>query len=362
MTQNYNIKKSKRQFLSDFLGASAPAILFWFVLQIAGSGLLIIIDFIKREGSADTSHALQLYLMQHSGDVNAWITAISFCIAFFVVLRSVQRELTTFPKWMRVAWLNGTLHAKDGVDGRRMLEAQAYEADGSGPWKRLAGIPGNQSDDVFKVRSQILAAWFAAGLFTTVGMNVFFSVSGMIQTAGGAAYEGGSVSMGIGLAIYGILTPFIEEAVFRGAVYGGLRQRGLAGRYGTAALSAIVFGLYHGNAVQGIYAFCMGMIFALLYDNSVALGVCAKEADDLARGRIHRPGDTDPAGGAANNGRGNVLRYIVWPVGLHALANCVMLLLAGTNVYQLLCTPIWCAALLGGAIICIAAAVIIEQR
>ena len=68
----------------------------------------------------------------------------------------------------------------------------------------------------------------------------------------------------VGAAVYGILTPFIEELLFRGIVWHRLR-RGFT-PLESALLSSLLFGVSHGNLPQGIYGFIMGMVFALSYE------------------------------------------------------------------------------------------------
>lgn len=68
----------------------------------------------------------------------------------------------------------------------------------------------------------------------------------------------------LGAAVYGILTPFIEELVFRGIVWHRLR-RGFT-PLGAALLSSVLFAAAHENIPQAIYGFIMGMVFALSYE------------------------------------------------------------------------------------------------
>ena len=68
----------------------------------------------------------------------------------------------------------------------------------------------------------------------------------------------------LGAAVYGILTPFIEELLFRGIVWHRLR-RGFT-PLESAVLSSLLFAAAHGNIPQAVYGFVMGMIFALSYE------------------------------------------------------------------------------------------------
>lgn len=61
-----------------------------------------------------------------------------------------------------------------------------------------------------------------------------------------------------------ILAPVMEELVFRGICFGRIRK--FTDKKMTIILSALLFGLYHMNLVQFIYAFLMGMVFGAIYE------------------------------------------------------------------------------------------------
>ena len=65
------------------------------------------------------------------------------------------------------------------------------------------------------------------------------------------------------LLAVGILAPVAEELVFRGLLFGRLKDWM---NPGTAVLiSSLIFGIYHGNMVQLVYAFLLGSLFAFMY-------------------------------------------------------------------------------------------------
>lgn len=57
----------------------------------------------------------------------------------------------------------------------------------------------------------------------------------------------------------GLLGPVTEEIIFRGFIVGALKKYG---KVFAICVSAILFGLLHGNLVQGIFAIGVGIIFA----------------------------------------------------------------------------------------------------
>ncbi len=60
------------------------------------------------------------------------------------------------------------------------------------------------------------------------------------------------------------VSPFMEEIFFRGLIYN--RIKGYNDIIMATFLTAILFGVYHLNLVQGIYAFVMGIILCMVYE------------------------------------------------------------------------------------------------
>ena len=70
----------------------------------------------------------------------------------------------------------------------------------------------------------------------------------------------------IGYVVIGILAPFAEEVVFRGAILRKLLGMMDEERHWVAiAISALVFGLVHLNIPQGIHAFLIGLLLGWMY-------------------------------------------------------------------------------------------------
>ena len=64
----------------------------------------------------------------------------------------------------------------------------------------------------------------------------------------------------------GIVAPAAEEMIFRWLIY--LRLRDWMKLPVAAVISGVVFGIYHGNIVQGIYASILGTAFAWILEMS----------------------------------------------------------------------------------------------
>jgi len=62
----------------------------------------------------------------------------------------------------------------------------------------------------------------------------------------------------------GIIAPITEEFIFRGLIFNRLKR--FIKPTPAIVVSALIFGIYHWNLTQGIYAFILGLILAFLYE------------------------------------------------------------------------------------------------
>lgn len=85
---------------------------------------------------------------------------------------------------------------------------------------------------------------------------------------GNEALGGGSFIGAVVVAVIG--APLIEEIVFRGLVFRALRH--IFPAWVSILLSAVLFGLYHINPVQIVYATVMGIVAGIIYEKSNHLG------------------------------------------------------------------------------------------
>ena len=104
-------------------------------------------------------------------------------------------------------------------------------------------------------------------------LNLLFNAVGWTDSQAYSVIRNSQLSAGKGLeiAVFGILTPFAEEMIFRGILFNRMRQYLGAGQ--TILLSAILFGLYHFNPLQSIYAFCMGLLICWNYNRCRRIAV-----------------------------------------------------------------------------------------
>ncbi len=73
-----------------------------------------------------------------------------------------------------------------------------------------------------------------------------------------------SVPIWLGILLYGLISPVVEEIVFRGLTYH--RMRRFFGIPACVLVSALLFGGFHANLPQFLYGTAMGMLMALCYE------------------------------------------------------------------------------------------------
>lgn len=102
---------------------------------------------------------------------------------------------------------------------------------------------------------------FAAGLNLLFHLTGFTNISASYQAVAQDQY---AADFMVGLVCYGFISAFCEELLFRGILYNYLRR--FFHVKAAFLFSAALFSLYHMNAVQGVYAFLMGLLLAYAYE------------------------------------------------------------------------------------------------
>lgn len=100
-----------------------------------------------------------------------------------------------------------------------------------------------------------------------LGTNILFSLLHITELSKSFADVAGQqfiVPIWQGLLLYGVVSPFAEEIVFRGVIYNRLKKYFPV--WIAILTSSVLFGGYHGNLVQGIYGFLLGTVIAWLYE------------------------------------------------------------------------------------------------
>lgn len=111
--------------------------------------------------------------------------------------------------------------------------------------------------------SVLIMACFGVSLNNIISMTKLTEISMGYQQANTDFYGGTFVTELLCLALF---TPILEELVFRGIIYGRLRD--MMGKPLAIGLSALIFAGVHTNIVQFLYALILGVVLALLMERA----------------------------------------------------------------------------------------------
>lgn len=208
--------------------AVLPMLMFVVIREVLGSLLTILQAVLLQQADA----GVLAFVSVHDADLRALSGAISMAGAFALTLWNAR----------------GEVNLQSGCSGEAM----------SGERLRARG------DQLIAAAAGILAA--------SVFLNLFLAGVGAVHAdaaAVDASAQAGRVSLPLGILIYGVLSPLAEETVFRGITLQRLyllcheKKSGKTAFLLAAGLSSLLFGIYHGSLVQGLYAAAMGFLFCL---------------------------------------------------------------------------------------------------
>lgn len=216
--------------------AVLPMLMFVVIREILGSLLAILQAVLLQQADA----GVLAFISVHDADLRALSGAISMAGAFALTLWNAR----------------GEVNLQSGCSGE-LLRSACGEA---------------MSGERFRARGDQLIAAAAGILAASVFLNLFLAGVGAVHAdaaAADASAQAGRVSLPLGILIYGVLSPLAEETVFRGITLQRLyllcheKKSGKTAFLLAAGLSSLLFGIYHGSLVQGLYAAAMGFLFCL---------------------------------------------------------------------------------------------------
>lgn len=113
---------------------------------------------------------------------------------------------------------------------------------------------------------RVSMALIITGALLSLGTNFLFAVTGLTESSQQyqkVAETQFALPLGLAVLFYGIVSPVVEEMVFRGIAYNALSRHttkvmGIVG-------SALLFGAFHGNLIQMLYGSLMGVVMAYVY-------------------------------------------------------------------------------------------------
>lgn len=122
-------------------------------------------------------------------------------------------------------------------------------------------VPNNRAPLSKYIYIVCISITFSLALNNILLLSNLAEYSIAYQEAAEALY---TPSLFVQILCLGIITPIMEEYIFRGLVFKRLRCRVSATR--AIVASALFFGMYHGNLVQTIYGTLSGILLGYLYE------------------------------------------------------------------------------------------------
>ena len=224
-------EKDKGSFLNKVLEVLGPFLLYYVVCNIA----FLLILFLYSAVTEHLGAGAQEYAAEYVTEMTQTVNAISMIIAVLPLVPMLQQEL-------------GSRAASESYHTSKA----ARETQQGGRIGRMA-------------LSGLLVMLLAAS--SSVGLNILLSLTGFVQSSAvyqEVARQQYSVVFAVGALLFGLVSPITEEIVFRGVIYN--RMRRYCPTAAAIVLSGLLFGVYHGNLVQGLYGGCIGILLAYTYE------------------------------------------------------------------------------------------------
>ena len=121
-----------------------------------------------------------------------------------------------------------------------------------------------------KITPQIMLGMILMGMSLSQVLNDLILLSGLHEIFPGYSEMGSQIYTGqsllMMLAVTGFIVPIAEDLLFRGLVQ--MRIRDYLGPVAGILISAVCFGIYHGNVIQFIYATILGIFFSFAMEKS----------------------------------------------------------------------------------------------
>lgn len=127
-------------------------------------------------------------------------------------------------------------------------------------FRRRDTVPLKPVKAVYCGWTVLAGALLAMGLNLAIS-NLYIMINGDPERLAQATARA-EIPLGLAVLLYVIVTPIVEEMLFRWLIYGRISR--IMGAPLAVCLTALFFGFFHGNLLQGIYAALMGIAIALV--------------------------------------------------------------------------------------------------
>lgn len=225
-TENAMERKGNANHFVKIWEVLKPCVIYYVVCNV----VFLLMILLYHAAAESFAAGFKEYAGRYATELTQLVNSVAMAVAVLPLIPMLRQELTA-----------GRAYSKDRSGNRTE----------SGNIRWILAVP----------LTVILAA------SSSVGFNILITLTGLLQTSAvyqDVAKQQFGIVFGLGAVLFGLIAPLAEEVVFRGLVFNRMR------RYysPTAAIiaSGVLFGIYHGNIVQGVYGCCMGVLLAYTYE------------------------------------------------------------------------------------------------
>lgn len=224
-----------------------PFIIYYFLYSVT----FVLIISLCQAVAQGLGNEYQEYLAEHAETVTGLVSGLSMVISVLPLIPMLKGELIGRKRSDGVHESSAMVWYKDNVNMEQLTLSMSAEKHNREKKRRILSV----------FITIILA------MASSLGLNILLSLTGMVEMSASyqdVAKQQYSVVFGAGMILFGLISPITEEIVFRGLIFN--RMRRYFPHAAAVIVSGILFGIYHGNLVQGLYGGCMGIMMAYLYE------------------------------------------------------------------------------------------------
>ena len=210
--------------------------------------------FFHKSRFQETWYILFPFLLYYLGYHACYIVVVTF-IQLFCRINPAVYEL--------IGAQENSLFAAGIVQGCSMLAAAGTLLPLFRREQKPDRYDGGKAAPSFYLTVGILSGTMAVGLNMLFRLLYLTEISARYSETAQAQYQ---IPFVYGLILYGLISPLSEELLFRGLIYRRMKQ--YVPVKWAILLSALFFGLYHGNLVQALYGTILGAMIAYVYEIS----------------------------------------------------------------------------------------------
>ncbi len=274
MSEAAERKNGKGKGGGNVLHIAADIILPFLIYYVVHDLAAVLLAFLTGLSLGCFGEGYRKFMEIHAASADGVRNGLALCIGALVVWPMTKRELQRAGNGKRRVELQPAGNRKRRAElqpagnGKRRAESQP-----AGNGKRRVELQPAENEkrwvELQPARPQALeyVLLLVCAVSMALGINLLLTLAGLTGVSENyteiSARQYG-VAFGLGLVLYGVVSPIAEETVFRGLIYNRMKGHMRAGA--AIVLCGMLFGIYHGNLVQAIYGCVLGIGITLMYE------------------------------------------------------------------------------------------------